>query len=110
MTVQEALERARSSSARTWLVTDGRGLAGVVNFSTLEQQQSEDAARQLREIVDGRDFPHVHLDQGLDLALERMGAHRIELLPVVSRADVHQVLGVVSLRDVLESYGVSQES
>ncbi|MBZ5546902.1 MAG: chloride channel protein [Acidobacteriia bacterium] len=110
ITVQEALERVRSSSARTWLVIDRRGLAGVVNLPTLERESAADAARQLREIVDGRDFPHVHPDQGLNLALERMGANRIEILPVVSRADVHQLLGVVSLRDVLESYGVSQES
>ena len=39
-----------------------------------------------------------------------MGANRIAILPVVSRADVHQLLGVVSLHDVLESYGVSQEN
>jgi CIC family chloride channel protein len=109
MTVQDAFERVRSSGARTWLVSDRRGLAGVVNLSVLERELVADATRQLGKIVDGIDFPHAHPDQGLDLALERMGANRIEILPVVSRADVHQLLGVVSLRDVLESYGVSQE-
>src|SRR5207245_8119758 len=29
-------------------------------------------------------------------------------LPVVSRADVHKLEGVVTLRDVLDSYGVSE--
>ena len=110
MTVQDAFERVRSSAARTWLVTDSRGVVGVVNFSTLERQKTQDASKKLAEVVDSRDFPHVHVDQGLDLALERMGENRVELLPVVSRANVHQLLGVVSLRDVLESYGVSQES
>jgi CBS domain-containing protein len=38
--------------------------------------------------------------------LERMGAARLELLPVVSRADVHKLLGVITLRDVLNSFGV----
>ena len=52
-------------------------------------------------------FPHVHPDQGLDLALERMGANQIEILPVVSRADVHKLEGIVTLRDVLDSYGVN---
>ena len=28
------------------------------------------------------------------------------LLPVVNRADVHQVIGIVTLRDVLAAYGV----
>jgi chloride channel protein, CIC family len=37
-----------------------------------------------------------------------MGANQIDILPVVSRADVHKVEGVVTLGDVLESYGVSR--
>jgi predicted transcriptional regulator len=40
------------------------------------------------------------------LALERLGNHGLDLLPVVSRANAHQVLGVVTLHDVLQSYGV----
>jgi CBS domain-containing protein len=35
-----------------------------------------------------------------------MGAARLELLPVVSRADVHKLEGVITLRDVLDSFGV----
>ena len=60
------------------------------------------------ELVDALVFPHVHPDQGLDLALERMGANQIEILPVVNRADVHKLEGVVTLRDVLNAYGVSR--
>jgi CIC family chloride channel protein len=37
-----------------------------------------------------------------------MGSNDVEILPVVSRADVHKVEGIVTLRDVLDSYGVSQ--
>lgn len=110
ITVQEALERMRSSGARTWLVSDRRGLAGVVHLTTLQRELAVNAARRLKEVVDGSHFPHVHSDHGLDLALERMGANRIDILPVVSRADVHQLLGVVSLHDILESYGVSQRN
>jgi len=33
MTVRGALERFRSSAARTWLVTDLRGVIGVINLS-----------------------------------------------------------------------------
>jgi len=51
-------------------------------------------------------FPHVHTDQALDLALERMGAASLELLPVVSRADMNKLEGVITLRDLLESFGV----
>jgi CIC family chloride channel protein len=58
--------------------------------------------------MDTLSFPHVHSDQGLDQALERMGANQIEILPVVNRADVHKLEGIVTLRDVVDSYGVSQ--
>ena len=107
LTVQEALERVRASEFRTWLVTDRRGLIGVINLSTLEQEMAEGADKQLGELVGGTVFPHVHTDQGLDLALDRMGAKQLEILPVVSRADVHKLEGIVTLRDVLSSYGVS---
>ena len=107
MIVEEALERVRSSEFRTWLVTDRRGVIGVINLPTLEREAAEGAAKQLGEIVSGLVFPHVHPDQGLDLALERMGANQIEILPVVSRADMHKLEGIVTLRDVLDSYGVN---
>jgi len=107
ITVEQALERARSSEFRTWLVTDRRGVIGVINLPTLEREQAEGAAKHLDELVRGLVFPHVHPDQGLDLALERMGANQIEVLPVVSRADVHKLEGVVTLQDVLDSYGVN---
>jgi CIC family chloride channel protein len=107
ITVREALERVRSSEFRTWLVTDGRGVVGVINLPTLERELAEGAAKQLGELVGARTFPHVHPDQGLDLALERMGANQIEILPVVSRADVNKLEGIVTLRDVLDSYGVN---
>jgi CIC family chloride channel protein len=58
--------------------------------------------------VDAQVFPHIHADHGLDLALERMGANQIEILPVVNRADVHQLEGIVTLQDVLNAYGVSR--
>jgi len=107
VTVGEALERVRSSELRTWLVTDRRGVVGVINLTTLEREATGDGAKQLGEIVSGLVFPHVHPDQGIDLALERMGANHIELLPVVSRADIHKLEGIVTLRDVLDSYGVN---
>ncbi len=106
MTVQEALEHIASSEFRAWPVTDRRGVVGVVSLRTLKREIAEGAAKRIGELIDARTFPHVHADQALDLALERMGATRLEALPVVSRADVHKLEGVITLRDVLESYGV----
>jgi CBS domain-containing protein len=52
-------------------------------------------------------FPRVHADQSLDLALECMGTNHLHLLPVVSHAYVHSLLGIVTLSEVLESYGLA---
>jgi CIC family chloride channel protein len=107
MTVQEALEKSRASEFRTWPVTDERGVIGVVSLHSLQRANSDgSASKRLREIVDAEDFPHVHGDHALNLALERMGANELDLLPVVSRANVHHLEGVVTLPDVLALYGV----
>jgi len=95
ITVREALEWVRSSKLRTWLVTDRRAVVGVINLSKLERELAEGADKKLGELVDALVFRHVHPDQELDLALERMGANQIEILPVVNRADVHKLEGVV---------------
>ncbi len=107
LTVREARDRVRSGRFRSCLVTDRRGVIGVVNLPTLEREAEEGPDKLLGEITDAIVFPHLHPDQGLDLALERMGANQIEILPVVSRADVHKLEGIVTLRDVLDAYGVS---
>jgi CIC family chloride channel protein len=35
-----------------------------------------------------------------------MGATQLDVLPVVSRADIHKMEGVVTLKDVLDFYGL----
>ncbi len=53
---------------------------------------------------------HVHTDHPLSLALERMGAAGVEILPVVSRADMSEVQGVVTLAAVLAAYGIEDRN
>jgi CBS domain-containing protein len=48
----------------------------------------------------------VHIDHGVELALERMGTTGYNVLPVVSRANTRRLLGVVALEDILEVYGL----
>ena len=106
VTLENVLEQAKLSGLRTWLVVDRRGVIGVINLETLEREATEGAAKQVGELVDGIDFPHAHPDQGVDLALERMGANQIDVLPVVNRADIHKLEGIVTLHDILDSYGI----
>jgi CIC family chloride channel protein len=87
-------------------VTDSRGVIGVITLSQLEQELAEGANKKLSEQVDPLAFPHIHPDHGLDLALERMGVDQLEMLPVVGRANVHELKGIVTHRDVLDAFGV----
>lgn len=107
LTVTEALERARSSEFRAWPVSDASGVVGVVSLERLRQVAGEGSAgKPLRELVGAGGFPHVHVDHSLHQALDRMGASQLDLLPVVSRANVHQPRGVVTVEDILAQYGV----
>ncbi len=109
MTVREAFERAHSSEFHAWPVTDERGVVGVVRLAQLEEALVvTDGSSLLGDFIDARHFPHVHADQPLHLALERMGAAELDVLPVVSRANIHHLMGVVVLSDVLNSYGVKR--
>jgi CIC family chloride channel protein len=107
ITIRESLERARASKFRTWLVTDGAGhVVGVVNLPTLEKATAESPDKQITELVDPLNFPHVHSDHGLDLVLERMGANQLDILPVVNRGNIHKLEGIVTLQDVLNIFGI----
>ena len=107
MTVQEALEKIRSSESTAWPVSDDRGLVGVLSFGKLQQAAVADhEPKRLGQLIDGVDFPHLHADHPLSLALERMGACQINAMPVVSRANIHKLEGIVTLKDVLALYGV----
>jgi CIC family chloride channel protein len=109
MTVREAFERAHKTEFHSWPVADERGLVGIVDLTRIEQAMARgEETKPLSHLVDALDFPHVHADQPLHLALERMGAADLDVLPVVSRANIHHLMGVVVLSDVLNSYGVKR--
>ncbi len=56
ITVRQALERVQSSELRTLLVTDRRGVVGVINLSKLLRELAEDADKKLGELVDAMFF------------------------------------------------------
>jgi chloride channel protein, CIC family len=111
MTVQEALEKVRSSEITAWPVTNSIGVVGLITFGKLQQAaagSADDAAtQQLTALIKETDFPHLHVDHSLSLALERMGAAQVNALPVVNRGNIHKLEGIVTLKDVLKLYGVA---
>jgi len=108
MTVREAFDRAAQAEFHAWPVTDDRGVVGVISLDRLEGALAKgEEAKQLRDLIDVV-YPHVHADQPLHLALERMGAAKLDVLPVVSRANIHHMIGIVVLPNILDSYGLGR--
>ena len=105
----QALAAARQGALQTWIVSDEHGIVGVVTRRQLEEAAGGNTAgTAVKGLLNSSEFPHVHADHSLEDALERMGASHLDLLPVVGRGNVRELLGVVRLQDVLKSYGVEQ--
>jgi CIC family chloride channel protein len=108
-TVGETFEKTRSRDFHGCVVVDDRGVAGVINRARIREALAKgEESKPLQDLLDARDFPHVHADHPLHVALERMGAAKLDVLPVVSRANIHFLVGIVVLPDVLHAFGVEQ--
>lgn len=118
-TVDEACVIAERSKLGAWPVLAHGKLAGIV---------SSDQLRKLQELGQGATYighaiassdpagvgighaQHVHVDEELDVALDRMGRSGLPMLAVVSRLDLRQMLGVIYLSDILNAYRVAMQS
>ena len=106
-TIQEALEKVAASKLHAWPAVDDRGVIAMVSLGQLQKALIEGATEKpLSEILTAGEFPHVHADHSLNMALDRMGSSQLDVLPVVNRANVHKLEGIVTLQDVLRLYGV----
>ncbi|MBV9885585.1 MAG: chloride channel protein [Acidobacteria bacterium] len=106
MTVSDALEQVRNSAIHAWPISDQPGVVAVVSRNALEKVASDGGgAGKLEQFATAPEFPHLHSDHSLSVALDRLGSSRLDALPVVSRADLHKLEGIVTLQDVLNLYG-----
>ncbi len=106
-TVREVQLRIAESALHAWPVCSCEDVIGVIGRDAIESAaENGDAGKPLAEIIETGEFPHVHTDHSLHSALDRMGAAGLEALPVVSRANVHRLMGMVTLEDVLAQYRV----
>jgi chloride channel protein, CIC family len=106
-----------NADRNAWPVMDGSHLAGMITLKQVEQEmEAGHADRTLGELLPADvpnsllttdNFPHLHMDHPLDMALRRMAHSKLNVLPVVGRADVRDLKGVVSLKDILQAYGVA---
>jgi chloride channel protein, CIC family len=106
-TMRDAETKAQASALSAWPVVSHEGVIGVLAREAIESAaKNGDAEKKVGEIIAAAEFPHVHTDHSLHTALDRMGAANLDMLPVVSRANVNQLLGIVTLDDVLALYRV----
>jgi chloride channel protein, CIC family len=110
MTVTAAVEMVKNSAIHAWPVTDTPGVVGVVSRAMLEKAMGAGGGDGvLEQFTNEREFPHLHVDHPLSVALDRLGGTHLDALPVVSRADIHKLEGMVTLQDVLNLYGFGGE-
>jgi chloride channel protein, CIC family len=87
------------------------GFTGMVRLDELDAAilngMGERPLRELQAAVApgaGPAPPHLHPDQSVAFALERMGSSGLRLLPVVSRGNVRHVLGLLTFADAVSSF------
>ena len=108
LTVGDAIERVAFSGKRSWPVARQGRIFGIITLTELERwhRWGQDQER-LGDLIRGRSFPHVHADESVDHVLAEMGRKRLDLLPVVSRVDIHQLEAVVTVSDLIRAYGIA---
>ena len=105
MDIAAAKRRFEKEKVHSWPVGDHNYLQGVVSSHEIETAQPPPVA--MGDLIKANgNYPYVHSDHPLSYALERMGATGVDVVPVVSRANIHQMHGIVTLSDILATYGV----
>jgi CIC family chloride channel protein len=107
MSVKTAAELMQSRKHSAWPVAGDGKLLGVLKAVNLTADKiaTEDP---IGRLFNGAPlYTYVYPDDPLSIALERMGAAGVDTLPVVSRADITKLLGVVTLAEVLQAYGLN---
>jgi chloride channel protein, CIC family len=97
-----------------WPVVDEGGLLGIVTRTQLEDAlnhgQGNGELSNLLSPIDPEvepaadQFPHVHLDQPLESAMRRMAQANLNLLPVVGRTNLRELVGIISWNDALAAF------
>jgi CIC family chloride channel protein len=103
--VAAAKQQFEKEKVHSWPAGDHNYLQCVVRSQDIETAQPPPAT--MRDLFNIHpEYPYVHSDHPLSYALERMGAAGVDVVPVVSRANIHQMYGIVTLAGILATYGV----
>jgi CIC family chloride channel protein len=95
LSIDGARRWAAEHDASAFLVGVGDHLLGVLNRHQLEHGDADGQGHQAITALISEPFVHAHADHPIDIVLDRL-AESGGVLPVVSRADVHKLEGVVT--------------
>ncbi len=114
MLVSEAAARV-NREAGAWPVVDSAGLRGMLRVEQLDRALKQGEGQQtLGQLVpaphsghlSAQDFPHLHTDHSLDFAMHRLAETGAKVLPVVSRTNVRELKGTISVEGILAAYAM----
>src|SRR5262249_54041486 len=108
MSPAEAEKIFESHNGELWPIFEGNQFRGMVSRPDMDRAVRE-GVQSMRPIAEQLEFSHVHPDHTLDVVLQRMGSAGVKVLPVVSRRDIRQLEGIITLEDVLRIYGLLEE-
>jgi CIC family chloride channel protein len=96
LTIEQAWHLAMQSGNPMHLVGADHQLVGSVSSEDLDKAREAGMAEHTIWSIVNHEFVHAHADHTIDVVLERL-AQSNGLLPVVSRADIHRLEGVVTI-------------
>jgi CIC family chloride channel protein len=102
--LETALSFLNSNKANAWPVGDNKSVLGLITREELEGAKQN--ATLVQHLFKADSYPYVHRDHPLSFALERMRNANVDMLPVVSRANIHELLGAITRMQILREYGI----
>ena len=100
--IADAIALADGSDERFLLVVDPAGTWSGVPLARLYGLQQSGAGGQALSQAGLSPVRVLHPDHPLDVALRRIEDYPV--LPVVHRANIHEMIGVISVQDIVEAY------
>jgi chloride channel protein, CIC family len=109
--LKEIEEALAHSHYNTLPVLDEMGkLWGVVSVSDVERALSEPLPEPVTVTDIGTGWPHLRVtypDETIGVALSRLGSRGLGRMPVVSREDPYELVGMIGRQDIIRAYDLA---
>ncbi|HTA28145.1 MAG TPA: chloride channel protein [Bacteroidia bacterium] len=102
------LENDEKRQFTTFAIVDEDGdLYGIIGMQEIFNKNN-DESEELGKFAKTNPVS-IYEDEILKSAVDKMLAHNLEILPIVSRMKINQLVGILSYRDILEAYELREK-